>query len=118
MQGTSARHWRSIFWDTTFGVEYLTTNNNCAIPFERNTSRWPKPMRNVLSVFLKEHQIYQVPRNYSGRYIADIIHAPDVSDVKNKADEKVIGNRVIAPHQSTPRSRCMRLDSVHWIVVT
>ena len=58
-QGTSASHWCSSFWDTTFGGEYLTTNNNCATPFERNTTRWSNILKNVLSVFFKDHQIDQ-----------------------------------------------------------
>ena len=59
----------------------MTTNNNCAGPFERNTTKWSKPMRNVLSMFFNYHHIDQVSSNYGGGDIADIIHAPDGSDV-------------------------------------
>ena len=81
LQGTSARHWRSSFWDTTVRGEYLTMNNDCAIPFDRNTPTWSKPMTNVISVFFKEHHIYQGSRNYGSGAIVDIMHAPDGSDV-------------------------------------
>ena len=50
-------------------------------------------MRNFISVFFKEYHIYQGSSNYGGGYIADIIHVPDFSDVKNKTDDKVTGNK-------------------------
>ena len=63
------------------------------MPFERNTTRWSKPTRNVLSVFLKEHHIDQESRNYGGGAISAIMHAPEGSDNKNKADDTVTVNK-------------------------
>ena len=71
----------------------MTTNNNCAGPFERNTTKWSKPMRNVLSVFFKEHHIYQGSINHGGGDIDAIMYAMDVSDIKNKADDTVTWNK-------------------------
>ena len=50
-------------------------------------------MRDVLSVFFKEHHIYKGSNNYGGGAIASIMHAPDGSDVKNKADDTETGNK-------------------------
>ena len=50
-------------------------------------------MRNVLSIFFKEHHIDQGSRNYGGGGISDLMHTPDDSDFKNKADETVTVNK-------------------------
>ena len=68
-------------------------NNNCAIPFERNTTMWSKSMRNVPFVYFKEYHIYQVSRKSGGGAILAIMHALDGSDGKNKADDTVTGNK-------------------------
>ena len=60
-------------------------------------------MRNVLSIFFKEHHIDQGSRNYGGGGISDLMHTLDDSDFKNKADDTVTVNKghITAPEDST-----------------
>ena len=70
-------------------------------------------MRNFISVFFKEHHIDQGSSNYGGGAIAAIMHALDGSDVKNKYDDTVTGNK---GHSTTSEDATQSLSDIRHCV--